>query len=343
MNLTEYIRARYSPQNLNEIESTDEIKPCTMRRLAAELGIGLIAITAVEYLFSSVVMLLLLCLLKLGLLENDIVYNLVTYFSSSLISYLPKIAVLSVLYHRYRTLYSKYHKYDNSFLKFLPPIILLPCSFALGMWGSNITNLINLFLQAFFGAGEIEDVMESMAPSSFEAGLIILGVTAIVAPLAEEFIYRKLLLTPLRVMGDAPAVIISALVFGLAHGNFDQFAYAFFTGLLYGAVAVRYGSIIPTIILHFLNNFLVTITTYQDMLKSGIWILDGAVDVIAAVGNFITNLSYFGGFFLVMLLVVSKFLELKPVDGENKYEKLRCFLCPILIIALGVMLIMFID
>ena len=154
--------------------------------------------------------------------------------------------------------------------------------FAFAMWGSNITTCINYVLQLLFGVGEIENVMDAIAPSSFSSGIVTLIFTAFVAPVFEEMIYRHLLLRSLKPIGDTPAIILSALIFGLAHGNFDQFAYAFLSGVIFGLMAVRYDSIIPGMVLHLINNFFVTVITYQKQLTGigGLW--DGLVNAAAA-------------------------------------------------------------
>lgn len=89
------------------------------------------------------------------------------------------------------------------------------------------------------------------------AALILqFGYSVILAPIIEEFIYRGLILSVLAKYSKTGAVFLSALAFGLMHGNIPQAISAFFTGLLFATIAMKYHSIIPSIVIHMLNNLL---------------------------------------------------------------------------------------
>ena len=79
----------------------------------------------------------------------------------------------------------------------------------------------------------------------------------VLAPLFEEVIYRGLILKVITPYSKSAAILVSALAFGLMHGNIPQAASAFCTGLIYAIIALKCGSIIPTIIIHSLNNLIV--------------------------------------------------------------------------------------
>ena len=78
---------------------------------------------------------------------------------------------------------------------------------------------------------------------------------AVVAPVVEEFIFRGLIMTRLsRVMSGWLAVLLSAAVFGLCHGELVWFCYAFVLGALFGFIDLRAGSILPSILGHMMFN-----------------------------------------------------------------------------------------
>jgi hypothetical protein len=56
--------------------------------------------------------------------------------------------------------------------------------------------------------------------------------------------------------GDTVAIIVSAVAFGLFHGNFYQFFYAALIGLLLGYMYCRTGNVKHTILMHMIINFL---------------------------------------------------------------------------------------
>lgn len=78
----------------------------------------------------------------------------------------------------------------------------------------------------------------------------------LLAPCVEEFLCRKLIIDRLAPFGDRTAIFVSALVFGLLHGNFQQFFYAFGVGLIFGYVYIRSGRLRYTIGMHMLLNFM---------------------------------------------------------------------------------------
>lgn len=79
--------------------------------------------------------------------------------------------------------------------------------------------------------------------------------TVIAAPIVEEVIFRGLIQSRLnRVMSGWLAVVISALLFGLCHGQAVWMAYAFLLGLFFGWIALRSKSILPTVTAHMVFN-----------------------------------------------------------------------------------------
>lgn len=77
----------------------------------------------------------------------------------------------------------------------------------------------------------------------------------IFGPVIEEIIYRGFVMKSLQRFGKTFAILVSAAVFGLMHGNLLQGIFAFMVGLVFGYVAMEY-SIYFSILLHILNNLL---------------------------------------------------------------------------------------
>ncbi len=336
--LTGIIADRYRQQSFDTLTSKDDLKPADIRRLCFDVGIALIVSLLLQKIIFIAMVMLLRSFVGAGLETGSTMFTVLNYTFSNISTYVPKLLTFGVLYKKYRPLKRLDTQYEN---KSYYPLIFIPAMFAFAMWGSNITTCINYILQLLFGAGEIQNVMDAIAPSSFSAGIVTLIFTAFVAPIFEEIIYRHLLLRSLKPIGDTPAIIISALVFGLAHGNFDQFAYAFLSGIIFGLMAVRYDTIIPGMVLHLINNFFVTVITYQKQLTGvgGLW--DGLVDAAAALGNLIVNISYFAAPFVAVLLAFCGAAKLAPVGGEHKHRKLLAIFSPVFIVALVVMLLQF--
>ncbi len=127
--------------------------------------------------------------------------------------------------------------------------------------GSNLNAIVSMFLpriQETYNA-----TLEPVAASPL--GLVIsLLQTAVVPALVEEFVFRGVMLGILRRYGDWFAIITSAFLFGVIHGNFVQMPFAFFAGLFFAYTVVRTGSLVPAIAIHFLNNASSVLMRYFD-------------------------------------------------------------------------------
>lgn len=76
-------------------------------------------------------------------------------------------------------------------------------------------------------------------------------VTVLLAPLAEELVFRGWFGLELkRYMKPLPAALLSAVLFGIYHGNLTQGLYAFFLGLCLEWVCFWSESLLPAICLH---------------------------------------------------------------------------------------------
>jgi hypothetical protein len=86
---------------------------------------------------------------------------------------------------------------------------------------------------------------------------LLLAVLVIggLAPVGEELFFRGFMLTRLRqVWSPGPAVLLTALAFGVIHGEWVHGVLATGLGLYLGLVAERSTSVIPAVICHVANN-----------------------------------------------------------------------------------------
>lgn len=80
--------------------------------------------------------------------------------------------------------------------------------------------------------------------------------TVLLAPVFEELLFRKFLCDRVARFGYKRAILLSGLMFGLFHGNLNQFFYAFFIGCFFAFIYVHTGKITYTIGLHMMVNFI---------------------------------------------------------------------------------------
>ena len=92
---------------------------------------------------------------------------------------------------------------------------------------------------------------------TLDGGLIVpaLLVIAVLPAVFEEFLFRGVLLNNIRCsVGDIRTVFIVGFCFSLFHASPEQTVYQFMCGCAFAFLAVRSGSIVPCILMHFLNN-----------------------------------------------------------------------------------------
>lgn len=177
--------------------------------------------------------------------------------------------------------------------------------------------LLNLF------GFSVETAMESASANSTTFSMMV--YVGFFAPFFEEFIFRGFVMRAYSKTncGKFLAIVMSASIFGIMHGNPVQIFYAAAVGVVLGYTAMEYG-IIWSILLHFLNNFVfgdVTTFLFKMLPETAANILD---IVIFAV--------FFLGGILVLILNSKKIVAYVRENVCDKRYILRSFLSVPLII-----------
>lgn len=88
-----------------------------------------------------------------------------------------------------------------------------------------------------------------------DAKLYAFLYVCLIAPIGEELVFRGIIYQDLKkFLDEKKVVIITALLFGIAHFNLVQSSYAFVLGLYFAYVMYKYKNIKLCILLHFINN-----------------------------------------------------------------------------------------
>lgn len=144
---------------------------------------------------------------------------------------------------------------------------------------------------------------------AYPAGTIYLGagdfflmilMTGVLPAVFEEYVHRGVLLSGLQDRGsEFTAIVLSSVMFALMHENPAQLVYAFFGGLLFGAVVVKTDSMIPAMTTHFANNVVAVILDYSTQRQNalGVWYdkMTGSASILSIGITFaVLALSLFG-------------------------------------------------
>jgi membrane protease YdiL (CAAX protease family) len=135
----------------------------------------------------------------------------------------------------------------------LPPrslLVMIVGVLALSQALDSLTHLLGI------GPGPAIDwIVRAMAAAPPRAVLLAVLVVGVLAPVGEELFFRGYMQTRLRrVWRPGPAVLVTALAFGMIHGELVHGVLAAGIGLYLGVMTERTASVMPAVICHVANN-----------------------------------------------------------------------------------------
>ena len=165
-------------------------------------------------------------------------------------------------------------KIEKRSLKFGQILTLILMVYGLAQVGSLMGMPIHTALTSvtYFSDTSTEDALSTLKDSlilNSDTFIRILTV-GIMPAIFEELLFRKFLIDRTLRHGEFVSCAMSGIMFGLWHGNFQQFFFAFFLGVLFSFVYIRTGRIIYTMILHASLNLVtssVTVELLAELLK----------------------------------------------------------------------------
>lgn len=134
-------------------------------------------------------------------------------------------------------------------------LIIIVLGFILYFLNSYIATFFSTIISLF----SYERITLSPSTTPITTGLFLQEflLTAILPAICEEILHRGLMLNcAKKTYNTRYCLFISSILFGLTHLNINQFFYASILGFLMGYVNLICDSIYPSIIIHFMNNFL---------------------------------------------------------------------------------------
>lgn len=132
----------------------------------------------------------------------------------------------------------------------------------LNTWNARMAEQSS-FLSGFYHL--MQNALEAMTGGPFWSSFL---VVALFAPFFEEWLCRGVILRGLLTkMKPGWAIVVSALFFAVIHGNPWQALNAFIIGVVMGYVYYRTGSLLLTMVIHFINNGTAVVLSHVDALK----------------------------------------------------------------------------
>jgi len=119
-----------------------------------------------------------------------------------------------------------------------------------------------ILIRNAFGSLLISDGVTPLMSKGIFWSVFLVGV---VPAVCEELLFRGFIQRGLERMGVGWAIFLSGLLFGLFHFDFQRFAAQTLIGLVSAYMVYRTGSIFCGMLLHFMNNGLITLITYYSL------------------------------------------------------------------------------
>lgn len=259
----------------------------SLKQMGTRFGVAVILYVVLSFAFSFLIMLLSEYFPRLNLIYDSELANY-AYAAVGSILYIgiPFAFVYLALKNKKLTGILPFGTTYNRKAAIYLTMIAIP----LMVLSSIIVNAISLMFQALIGiefTSGLEDLTMT-GVSGFFMGVISM---AVVPAIIEEFAIRGVVMQPLRRYGDTFAIVASAFVFSIMHGNMAQIPYTVVGGIYLGYLTIATGSIWPSIIVHFVNNMYSVIIMSVD---SNFGESASGVVAIAMIGLFIVS-GVFGG------------------------------------------------
>ena len=178
--------------------------------------------------------------------------------------------------------------------------------------------------EIILGEGFSPDI--NLSPFSPMFALIYIAMVCIFPAIFEEMLFRGIIMRGLEQFGSVIAVVLSALMFALMHGNFSQLILQFIGGLAIGGVVMITKNYLLGSIMHAFNNFysviygVLTQSFGDDLLSAYIRAVTDAALIAIGVACLVISLIYFG-----KMLVDKKKREWEGKPPVNKFDKVKFY------------------
>lgn len=285
-----------------------------LRRRFTVIGWALVAYYLIMYVMALVTMFCDVAIRQLEIIASRDFSRMVDAdaVNSNAWGYLAAIAIGLVVLYAWKG--SEFYRVDirgknrpmTAGVFFCVLCLCMGSQMANSLWITTLESVLNLFGLSALG------ILENVSGQSDSFSMFL--YSALAAPIAEEIFFRGFVLRSLQPFGKRFAILGSALLFGLFHGNLLQTPYAFLIGLVLGYVTVEY-SMFWAVALHLFNNLVLA-----DLLSR-------ALVLLPELAASLLNLLIFGSFGIasIVILVVRRG-EIKAYNHSEWIDR-RCLKC----------------
>ncbi len=281
-----------------------------IRKTANFLGGAFIVLMILPFFLSSMLTKFLkalgLPLDQIGLLLTDPMFSMLIQIFLSIAMFILPLGI--ILYGEHIKLH-EIISFKKPKKELFWPVVLV-CT-GITAFANLVTNIITSLLN---GIGIPVSAPDFPYPQGFLGFIISFLAIAVTPALVEELALRGVYMGALKKYGKGFAVGVSAILFGMMHGNLAQIPFAFILGIAIGIAVIKTDSIWTGVIIHFINNAISVLLTL---------LLNKADSLM--IEAFVSSL-YFAvcilAFFVGIYLLKSKGKEMGSFEEETKNSSL---------------------
>lgn len=197
------------------------------------------------------------------------------------------IVALCIVFKWWRPDLNRELLFQKSSRKMTPKIFVLSLLFLFG--AQFLFSILSLGIEEILKILGLSIESQLQSAQGVNQSPIQFIYTLFLGPIAEELIFRGVIFQTLRKYGRSFAILASALLFGIYHGNLPQGMFAFVIGVLFAYITAEY-SIYWSILIHIFNN-INTIWINYGTVKLNLTSLVNLYDIIYAL-SFIVSAVY---------------------------------------------------
>ena len=143
-----------------------------------------------------------------------------------------------------------------------------------------LSDELDKIIQMFIDAPEyVIDLNGLLKPESLLGYFLLFTAVVVIAPLGEELLFRGFFQQILEKHWKdiTRSVLVTAMIFAFIHMNPFWFAQIYILGIILGFLAWKTNSIIPSLILHGINNSMALIFSFTKISESSLYIWKGHI------------------------------------------------------------------
>ena len=231
------------------------------------LGSAVLGIPVLSYVLSYVTFYLYAIVFGISLQDammaiyNDYILGNIVNVLLSVFVFIPLFALAAIMLRCGNTLKQSF---DRPAVSANLTWICIVFALSVSLLGNIATNIFSSFTEIFFNVQPYQPSYGTDEEIGALPQMLISVFCVSAAPaLLEEFAFRGVVLSAMRKFGDWPAILLSAILFSLMHGNFVQIPFTIFFGVASGVITVVTGSIWPAVFVHFANNLLAEFSAFM--------------------------------------------------------------------------------